>query len=148
VVVRTGSSTPRVSVCLAFAVVSSFFVAPATADAQTLADTPRRTGRGARDRRAMGGWSAIPRARQARVRQRRAFDIVRRNVALSLPGGFFDQAGYSLLNLSASLRYGRARYSVSFSNLADTEYWASQRGSRLYYPGEGRRILATIRIGN
>ena len=147
-VVRTGSSTPRVSVCLAFAVVSSFFVAPATADAQTLADTPRRTGRGARDRRAMGGWSAIPRARQPRVRQRRRVRHRPAQRGAVAARRLLDQAGYSLLNLCASLRCGRARYSVSFSNLADTEYWASQRGSRLYYPGEGRRILATVRIGN
>lgn len=56
--------------------------------------------------------------------------------------------GYSLLNLSASLRHGRARFSVAMSNLTDTEYWASQRGSRLYYPGEGRRVLATVRIAS
>ena len=54
--------------------------------------------------------------------------------------------GYSLLNLAASYTRGAATYSVNFNNLTDTEYWASIRGQRQFYPGEPLRVMGTIRV--
>jgi iron complex outermembrane receptor protein len=169
-----------------------------------------------------------------------AFDIQRRNVALSLPGGFFDQAGkiqsrgvelevnggwstwmftfgygytdakyvdyvttsssgvktvlsgktrpraphnsfsyqaskswrnltvalsgrslgdqfltddntvyfesYSLANLAASYRARNIVYSLNINNLTNTDYLASTRGNSLWYPGESRRVMGSVRV--
>jgi iron complex outermembrane receptor protein len=53
---------------------------------------------------------------------------------------------YSLLDLAASYRKGNATYSLNFSNLTNTEYWASIRGPRQFYPGEPLRVMGTIRL--
>lgn len=54
--------------------------------------------------------------------------------------------GYSLLNLATSYTRGKASYSLTLNNLTDTKYWASQLGSRLYYPGAPLRVMGTVRL--
>jgi outer membrane cobalamin receptor len=54
--------------------------------------------------------------------------------------------GYSLLNLAASYTRGWTSYAVNFSNVTSTEYWASIRGQRQFYPGEPLRVMGTIRM--
>jgi iron complex outermembrane receptor protein len=53
---------------------------------------------------------------------------------------------YSILDLAASYTKGRASYSLNFSNLTDTSYWASIRGPRQFYPGEPLRVMGTVRM--
>jgi iron complex outermembrane receptor protein len=57
-----------------------------------------------------------------------------------------DFDSYSLLDLAASYTRGRASYSLNFSNLTDTFYWASIRGQRQFYPGEPLRVMGTVRL--
>ena len=53
---------------------------------------------------------------------------------------------YSLLNLAASYRLGSAVYSLNVNNLTNQEYLASTRGNTLWYPGESRRVMGTVRV--
>jgi iron complex outermembrane receptor protein len=53
---------------------------------------------------------------------------------------------YSLANLAVSYRLGRTVYSLNVNNLTDTNYLASTRGNSLWYPGEPRRVMGTIRL--
>lgn len=53
---------------------------------------------------------------------------------------------YSLLNLAASYRLGRTVYSLNVNNLTDNDYLASTRGNSLWYPGESRRVMGTVRL--
>ena len=51
---------------------------------------------------------------------------------------------FSLLNLAATYRHGPLQYNVSVSNVADAFYYASIRGNQQFYPGEPRRVTATV----
>jgi iron complex outermembrane receptor protein len=53
---------------------------------------------------------------------------------------------YSLLDLAAQYKHGSAIYTLNFSNLTNTEYWASVRGNRQFYPGEPLRVMASVRL--
>ena len=53
---------------------------------------------------------------------------------------------FSLLNLAASYSHGAVQYNVSMSNVTDEFYYASIRGNTQFYPGEPRRIQASVRI--
>jgi iron complex outermembrane recepter protein len=53
---------------------------------------------------------------------------------------------YSLANLAVSYRLGRTVYSLNVNNLTDTDYLASTRGNSLWYPGEPRRVMGTVRL--
>jgi outer membrane receptor protein involved in Fe transport len=54
--------------------------------------------------------------------------------------------GYGVVDLAASYSRGNAIYSLNFSNLTNTEYWASIRGPRQFYPGEPFRVMGTVRL--
>jgi outer membrane receptor protein involved in Fe transport len=54
---------------------------------------------------------------------------------------------YSLFNVAALYRYKQLSFTLSLNNLMDTEYLASTRGNSLWYPGEGRRVMGTVRVG-
>jgi iron complex outermembrane receptor protein len=51
---------------------------------------------------------------------------------------------FSLLNLAASYNHGAFQYNVSLSNVTDSFYYASIRGNTQFYPGEPRRVTATV----
>jgi iron complex outermembrane receptor protein len=51
---------------------------------------------------------------------------------------------FSLLNLAASYNHGSFQYNVSVSNVTDAFYYASIRGNTQFYPGEPRRVTATV----
>jgi iron complex outermembrane receptor protein len=81
----------------------------------------------------------------------------RNGLALAVSGRshgkqFLDDANtlsfdtYSLLNLAASYTRGRAQYALNLNNLTNTEYYASIRGVRQFYPGEPLRVMGTIRL--
>ena len=52
---------------------------------------------------------------------------------------------FSLVNLSASYNQGPLQYNLSLSNATDEFYYASIRGNTQFYPGEPRRVTATVR---
>jgi iron complex outermembrane receptor protein len=52
---------------------------------------------------------------------------------------------FSLLNLAASYNHGPFQYNLSLSNVTDEFYYASIRGNTQFYPGEPRRVTATVR---
>jgi iron complex outermembrane receptor protein len=51
---------------------------------------------------------------------------------------------FSLVNLAASYVQGPLQYNLSLTNVADTFYYASVRGNAQFYPGEPRRVTATV----
>jgi outer membrane receptor protein involved in Fe transport len=51
---------------------------------------------------------------------------------------------FSLVNVAASYAHGPMQYNVSLTNLGDTFYYASIRGNTQFYPGEPRRVTATV----
>ena len=51
---------------------------------------------------------------------------------------------FSLLNLAATYRQGPLQYNISVSNVTDAFYYASIRGNQQFYPGEPRRVTATV----
>jgi outer membrane receptor protein involved in Fe transport len=51
---------------------------------------------------------------------------------------------FSLVNLAVSYNHGPFRYNLSMSNVTDEFYYASIRGNTQFYPGEPRRVTATI----
>jgi iron complex outermembrane receptor protein len=51
---------------------------------------------------------------------------------------------FSLVNLAASYVHGPLQYNVSMSNVTDQFYYASIRGNTQFYPGEPRRVTATV----
>ena len=51
---------------------------------------------------------------------------------------------FSLLNLGASYNRGAFQYNVNVSNATDAFYYASIRGNTQFYPGEPRRVTATV----
>jgi outer membrane receptor for ferric coprogen and ferric-rhodotorulic acid len=51
---------------------------------------------------------------------------------------------FSLLNLAATYRQGPLQYNLSVSNVTDAFYYASIRGNQQFYPGEPRRVTATV----
>jgi iron complex outermembrane recepter protein len=53
---------------------------------------------------------------------------------------------FSLLNLAATYTQGPLQYGLSMSNVTDQFYYASIRGNAQFYPGEPRRITATVRV--
>jgi len=78
-------------------------------------------------------------------------------LALSLGGRMFTKQflndantlsfdGYSLFDATVSYLRGRVQYSLAVKNLTDAEYWASTLGQRQFYPGEPRRVMATVRV--
>jgi iron complex outermembrane recepter protein len=83
--------------------------------------------------------------------------VWRNGFALAISGRthgkqFLDDAntmsfdGYGLLNLATSYTRGWTTFSVNFNNLTSTEYWASIRGVRQFYPGEPLRVMGTVRM--
>jgi iron complex outermembrane receptor protein len=54
--------------------------------------------------------------------------------------------GFSLVNLAASYNRGPVQYNLSVSNVSDAFYYASIRGNTQFYPGEPRRITASVRV--
>ena len=57
-----------------------------------------------------------------------------------------DFDAYGLLDLAVSYSRGPAFYSLNVSNVTDTNYWASIRGQRQFYPGEPLRVMGTVRM--
>jgi iron complex outermembrane receptor protein len=51
---------------------------------------------------------------------------------------------FSLVNLAASYAHGPMQYNLSMSNVTDQFYYASIRGNTQFYPGEPRRVTATV----
>jgi iron complex outermembrane receptor protein len=51
---------------------------------------------------------------------------------------------FSLVNLAASYAHGPMQYNLSMSNVTDQFYYASIRGNTQFYPGEPRRMTATV----
>ncbi|MBM3819626.1 MAG: TonB-dependent siderophore receptor [Acidimicrobiia bacterium] len=51
---------------------------------------------------------------------------------------------FSLLNLAASYNHGSFQYNLSVQNVTDAFYYASIRGNAQFYPGEPRRVTATV----
>ena len=51
---------------------------------------------------------------------------------------------FSLVNLAASYVFRQMQFNLSVSNVGDTFYYASIRGNTQFYPGEPRRVTATL----
>jgi outer membrane receptor for ferric coprogen and ferric-rhodotorulic acid len=51
---------------------------------------------------------------------------------------------FSLVNLAASYVHRQMQYNLSVTNVGDTFYYASIRGNTQFYPGEPRRVTATV----
>jgi iron complex outermembrane receptor protein len=51
---------------------------------------------------------------------------------------------FSLVNLAASYAHRQMQYNLSVTNIGDTFYYASIRGNTQFYPGEPRRVTATV----